>query len=93
MATKLRSKFLQNLTAPLPESLVHTSAPANRRYVFSKNCTNDHGSFAKGDKARGAFAPELVHSYLAAGILVPASDPEPEPEPQPPIDTSATSTE
>lgn len=47
-------------------------APANRLYVFAKTCTNDHGTFAKGDKARGAFSPELVASYLAAGILLPA---------------------
>lgn len=45
--------------------------PANRLYVFAKNCTNDHGSFSKGDKARGAFSDELVQSYLAAGVLVP----------------------
>lgn len=45
--------------------------PPNRLYVFAKTCTNDHGHFAKGDKARGAFAPDLVASYLAAGVLVP----------------------
>lgn len=39
-------------------------------YVFAKNCTNDHGSFKKGDKSRGAFAPELIKSYLESGILV-----------------------
>jgi len=44
--------------------------PANRGYVFAKNCTNDHGTFVIGDKARGAFSPELVASYVAAGILV-----------------------
>jgi hypothetical protein len=44
--------------------------PANRVYVFAKNCTNDHGTFVIGDKARGAFSPELVASYVAAGILV-----------------------
>lgn len=44
--------------------------PANRLYVFARNCTNDHGVFRKGDKARGAFSPELVASYLACGILV-----------------------
>jgi len=49
-----------------------TVAPANRLYIFAKHCANDHGTFAKGDKARGAFSPELVQSYLAAGILVPA---------------------
>jgi hypothetical protein len=48
------------------------SVPANRAYVFAKTCTNDHGTFAKGDKARGAFSPELVAAYLAAGILVEA---------------------
>jgi hypothetical protein len=46
--------------------------PANRVYVFAKNCTNDHGHFAIGDKARGAFSDELVASYVAAGILVEA---------------------
>lgn len=44
--------------------------PANRLYVFAKNCTNDHGRFVKGDKARGAFSPELVASYVECGILV-----------------------
>lgn len=44
--------------------------PANRHYVFARNCTNDHGRFVKGDKARGAFPPELVASYVACGILV-----------------------
>lgn len=44
--------------------------PANRLYVFAKHCTNDHGTFAKGDKARGAFSKELVAAYVAAGILV-----------------------
>lgn len=44
--------------------------PANRRYVFAKHCTNDHGTFAKGDKARGAFSADLVGAYVAAGILV-----------------------
>jgi hypothetical protein len=47
--------------------------PANRVYVFAKNCTNDHGTFVIGDKARGAFSDELVASYVAAGILVEAS--------------------
>lgn len=60
-----------NLLAPLPASLLQQ--PANRLYVFAKICVNDHGRFAKGDKARGAFAPELVASYLAAGILVRAT--------------------
>ncbi len=48
------------------------AVPANRRYVFAKHCTNDHGTFAKGDKARGAFSAELVAAYVAAGILVEA---------------------
>jgi len=48
--------------------------PANRIYVFAKTCTNDHGSFAKGDKARGAFSDDLVASYIEAGILIHASD-------------------
>jgi len=47
-------------------------APPYRRYVFAKTCTNDHGRFAKGDKARGAFTPELVAAYVAAGILIEA---------------------
>lgn len=46
--------------------------PANRAYVFAKRCTNDHGTFSKGDKARGAFSPELVASYLSAGVLIEA---------------------
>ena len=49
------------------------AAPANRLYVFAKRCTNDHGSFEPGDKARGAFSDELVASYVAAGILVETS--------------------
>ena len=48
--------------------------PANRLYVFAKTCTNDHGTFAKGDKARGSFSDDLVNSYLDAGILIHASD-------------------
>ena len=48
--------------------------PANRLYVFAKTCTNDHGAFTKGDKARGAFSDELVQSYLEAGVLTHASD-------------------
>lgn len=48
--------------------------PANRAYIFAKNCTNSHGSFVKGDKARGAFSAKLVKSYLEVGILVPASE-------------------
>lgn len=46
------------------------AAPANMVYMFAKNCTNDHGSFAKGDKARGAFDLEMVAAYVEAGILV-----------------------
>lgn len=49
----------------------------NRHLVFAKNCTNAHGTFAKGDTARGAFSDQLVADYLAAGILVdrtPADD-------------------
>lgn len=51
----------------------------NRHLAFAKNCTNAHGTFAKGDTARGAFSDQLVADYLAAGILVdrtPADDPE-----------------
>jgi hypothetical protein len=40
------------------------------RLIFAKNCTNNHGRFKKGDRARGAFAPELVATYLELGILV-----------------------
>ena len=47
-------------TGPLPKA---------RQLVFSANCTNDHGTFAKGDPARGAFSPALVESYLKAGVL------------------------
>jgi hypothetical protein len=35
-----------------------------------KNCTNKFGTFKKGDRSRGAFPPELIREYLAAGILV-----------------------
>ena len=54
-------------TPPAP-----VGGPANRLYVFAKKCTNDHGTFAKGDKARGAFSAALVAAYVAAGILVEA---------------------
>lgn len=47
--------------------------PANRLYVFAKTCTNDHGTFSKGDKARGSFSDDLVQSYIDAGILINAS--------------------
>ena len=39
-------------------------------YRFVKNCTNKFGTFKKGDRSRGAFPPELIREYLAAGILV-----------------------
>jgi hypothetical protein len=42
----------------------------NRHLVFAKNCSNAHGTFAKGDAARGAFSDQLVADYLAVGILV-----------------------
>ena len=42
----------------------------NRHLVFAKNCSNAHGTFAKGDVARGAFSDQLVADYLAVGILV-----------------------
>ncbi len=42
----------------------------NRHLVFAKNCSNAHGTFAKGDVARGAFSEQLVADYLAVGILV-----------------------
>ncbi len=35
----------------------------NRHLVFAKNCSNAHGSFAKGDVARGAFSEQLVADY------------------------------
>jgi len=87
MATKPHTST-SNLTAPLPASLAQAApvsaaqaappvAPANRLFVFAKTCTNDHGTFAKGDKARGAFSAQLVASYVAAGILVPASQDAP----------------
>ena len=61
--------------AALPEAVPPTPpVPANRAYIFAKTCTNDHGSFAKGDKARGAFSADLVASYVAAGILIEARD-------------------
>ena len=63
--------------------------PANRLYVFAKTCTNDHGTFAKGDKARGAFSDELIASYLEAGILINASDRTSGAAQDAPISTSA----
>lgn len=48
----------------------------NRHLVFAKNCTNAHGSFSKGDTARGAFSDQLVADYLAAGILVEGKAPD-----------------
>ncbi len=54
-------------TAPSPKP---GEVPANRRYVFAKNCTNDFGTFQIGDSARGAFPRELVDFYVAAGILL-----------------------
>ena len=45
-------------------------AVQNAEYVFAKNCTNDHGTFVKGDPARRSFSKDLTDSYLAAGILV-----------------------
>lgn len=53
------------------------AVPANRLYVFAKNCTNDHGHFVKGDPARGAFSADLVAAYLAAGVLVPRQGVQP----------------
>jgi hypothetical protein len=79
MATKFTPA---TATQPEPQTAPQAAPqlPAHRAYVFAKNCTNSHGSFAKGDKARGAFAPELVASYLAAGILV--AQPKTEPKDQ-----------
>lgn len=48
----------------------------NRHLVFAKNCTNAHGTFAKGEAARGAFSDQLVVDYLAAGILVEGKAPD-----------------
>lgn len=42
----------------------------NAALVFAKNCTNDHGTFVKGNPARRAFSKALVDSYLECGILV-----------------------
>jgi len=70
--------LLNNLA---PAKLAEQPISASRLYIFAKNCTNNHGSFQKGDKARGAFTPELIESYLAAGILIkapPQSTPEAE---------------
>jgi len=52
--------------------LAEQPVSASRLYIFAKHCTNSHGTFQKGDKARGAFTPELIDSYLAAGILIKA---------------------
>lgn len=65
-------KVGQMVTKSKPEEKPVEVKPANRIYIFAKNGTNDHGSFSKGDKARGAYSPELVASYVAAGILVPS---------------------
>lgn len=65
MATEKRNN--KPLVEMAPE--VFATTPANRLYVFAKNCTNDHGVFVIGDKARGAFSADLVQSYLASGIL------------------------
>lgn len=69
------------LNNPAPAKLAEQPISASRLYIFAKHCTNNHGSFQKGDKARGAFTPELIESYLAAGILIkapPQSAPEAE---------------
>lgn len=58
--------------APAPEK--EPAKPGFRDLIFTKNCTNAHGSFVKGDHARGAFSRELVDSYLKAGILVRRGD-------------------
>ena len=50
----------------------------NRHLVFAKNCSNAHGTFAKGDAARGAFSDQLVADYLAVGILVEREAPAPD---------------
>jgi len=53
----------------------------NRELYFAKNCVNDHGRFAVGDRARGGFSDDLVASYLAVGILIE--------QPSPPADAVA----
>lgn len=68
LAPELSAAAAPEAAAPEAAAVV----PANRAYIFAKTCTNDHGSFAKGDKARGAFSSDLVASYVAAGILVEA---------------------
>lgn len=45
-----------------------------KNLVFAKRCTNDHGHFRPGDKARGAFPPALIDTYVALGVLVPVTD-------------------
>lgn len=55
-------------------SQIESQPSANRLFVFAKNCTNTHGSFKKGDKARGAFSQELIDAYLQAGILAKMPD-------------------
>lgn len=47
-----------------------THTHANAAWVFAKNGTNTHGTFKKGDRARGAYSPELMHAYQAARILI-----------------------
>lgn len=75
MATKsmFTATLMSTSQAPAPAEAAASPAPAvpaRKQYVFAKTCTNDHGSFAKGDKARGAFHADLVASYVAAGILI-----------------------
>jgi hypothetical protein len=70
-------------TNPVPAKPADHSEPVNSvepvepvrkapqpRYVFAKGCTNDFGRFEKGDRARGAFPPDLIVAYLKAGVLV-----------------------
>lgn len=69
MATKSTAKKPVKATPAITAS----DKPAgDRSLVFAKRCTNGHGSFAKGDRARGAFPQSLVDTYLQVGILVKA---------------------
>jgi hypothetical protein len=62
MATKKTTTSLSTQEKETPTRIKY--------YTFAKNCTNKHGRFKKGDKSRGAFAPDLIATYLALGILV-----------------------
>lgn len=63
----------------------------NRNLIFAKHCTNNHGTFAPGDHARGAFADDLVQTYLDLGILVEQPAP-PQPQEAPVAEPQETAT-